>query len=102
MTPDLATTNAFLGIMAAVSAVEALVLVALFAGGIVLYRRLMRTVVDIEAKHVAPASARLNAILDDLKGVTWVMRGAADGADSAVRSGLAWFLRRFRSDRRDA
>jgi pyrimidine operon attenuation protein/uracil phosphoribosyltransferase len=85
-----------LGIMAAVSMLEALVLAGLFAGGLVLYRRLVRTVADLEAKHVAPASAHINAILDDVKDVTSVVRGAADGADGAVRSGFAWLRRRLR------
>jgi pyrimidine operon attenuation protein/uracil phosphoribosyltransferase len=102
MTSDLATTNMLLGIMAAVSLLEALMLVGLFAGGFVLYRRLMRTVADLESKHVAPASARINAILDDVRDVTSVVRGAADSTDSAVRAGLAWLVRRFGSVRRAA
>lgn len=102
MAPDLTTTNLLLGIMAAVSVLEVLVLVGLFAGGLVLYRRLLRTIADIEAKHVAPASARINAILDDVKGVTSVVGGAVDSADGAARAGLAWLLRRFRSVRRAA
>jgi hypothetical protein len=74
-------------------------LVGLFAGGFVLYRRLMRTVADLESKHVAPASARINAILDDVKTVTSVVSDAAYGTNSAVHSGLDWLFRRFRSVR---
>jgi len=102
MTSDLATTNMLLGIMAAVSVLEVLVLPAMFAGGFVLYRRLMRTVTELEARHVAPASARINAILDDVRDVTSVVRGAADSTDSAVRAGLAWLLGRFGWVRRAA
>jgi pyrimidine operon attenuation protein/uracil phosphoribosyltransferase len=99
MTSDLATTNLLLGIMAAVSLLEALMLVGLFAGVFVLYRRLMRTVADLESKHVAPASARINAILDDVKTVTSVVSDAAYSTNSAVHSGLDWLFRRFRSVR---
>ena len=102
MTPDLSTTNAFLGIMAAVSIIEALVLVALLAGGYLIYRRVMRTLSQIEAQHIAPAAARVNAILDDVHGVTSVVKGAAETADSGVRGGLAWLLRRFHSTGRAA
>lgn len=42
MAPDLTTTNALLGIMAAVSLLEALALLALLGGGLVLYRRMMQ------------------------------------------------------------
>ena len=99
MTSDLATTNLLLGIMAAVSLLEALMLVGLFACGFVLYRRLMRTIADLESKHVAPASARINAILDDVKTVTSVVSDAAYSTNSAVHSGLDWLFRRFRSVR---
>lgn len=102
MTSDLATTNVLLGIMAAVSVLEVLAITGLFVGGFLLYRRLMRTIGDIESKHVAPASVRINAILDDVRSVTSVVRGAAVRDDGAVRSGLGWLLRRFRSGGRAA
>ena len=41
--------------------------------------------------------SRVNAILDDIKGISEVARGAADGADAGVRQALAWLLRRFRA-----
>ena len=102
MASDLATTNMLLGIMAAVGVLEVLAIAGLFVGGVLLYRRLMRTIADIESKHVAPASIRINAILDDVKAVTSVVSGATYSTNSAVRSGLAWLVRRFRSVRPDA
>jgi hypothetical protein len=102
MTPDLATTNMLLGIMAAVSVLEVLAIAGLFAGGVLLYRRLMRTIADIESKHVAPASVRINAILDDVRSVTSVVKGAAARDDGQARSGFGWVLRRFRSGGRAA
>ncbi len=102
MTPDLATTNALLGIMAAVSLLEALALLALLAGGFLLYRRVIRLIGGIEERHVAPVTARVNAILDDVKAVTAVIKDAANGAGAGVRWALAWLLREFTSGRRAA
>lgn len=99
MGPDLATTNALLGVMAAVSVIEALALVGLVASAFVMYRRLMRTLADLEARHVGPVAARVNAILDDVHGVTSTVRKAADSADTGVRWGLAWLFRRVRAGR---
>ena len=96
MTPDLATTNALLGIMAAVSLLEALVLVGLFACGYFLYRRVAQAVALIEERQIAPVATRVNAILDDVKEVTSVVRRATGGADTGVRWGLAWLLRQIR------
>jgi len=96
MAPDLSTTNALLGVMAVVSVLEGLALLALIAGGFLLYRRVTRLIEGIEERQIAPVTSRVNAILDDVKGVTTVVRGAADGADAGVRRGLQWLLRRFR------
>ena len=70
MSPDLGTTNIFLGIMAAGSLLQMLAVVGLFAGGFAMYRRFMHVLADIEQRQVEPAVARVNAILDDVKGVT--------------------------------
>ena len=102
MTPDLTTTNALLGVMAAVSVLEALALLALIGGGLLLYRRMARLIAGIEERQVAPITARVNAILDDVKGVTKVAKDAAESADGGVRWGLAWLLRRLRDRQRAA
>lgn len=96
MPADLTTTNVLLGIMAAVSVLEGLAVVGLLLGGFLIYRRLGRVISSIEERHVAPAAARVNAILDDVKGVTSVVKHAAEGAESGVHSGLAWVLRQVR------
>ena len=100
--PDLSTTNALLAIMAAVSLLEGLALIGLFVGGFILYRRVARMIAGIEERHVAPMAARVNSILDDVKGVTTVVHGAASSADAGVRWGLAWLLRQFRQGRQAA
>jgi len=93
---DLTTTNVLLGIMAAVSLLEALAVIALVGAGVVFYRRLLRAIAGIEERQIAPTVARVNTILDDVKGVTSVVKQAADGADAGVRRGLAWLLRQLR------
>lgn len=100
MTPDLATTNALLAILATVSVLEALALVGVLVWGFVLYKRLVQAIGRIEERQIAPVASRVTAILDDVKGVTSVVRLAADGAESGVRAGLSWLFKQLR--KRDA
>ena len=81
MTVDLTTTNVLLGILAAISVLEALAVIGLFAGGYLLFRRLMKLLTEIEQRQVAPAAARVNEILDDIKTVTGAAKRAAERAD---------------------
>lgn len=94
---DLTTTNVLLGIMAAVSLLEAAAVIALLGGGFLMYRRLTDLIAGIEGRQIAPAMSRVNAILDDVKDISGLARGAADGADAGIRQALAWLLRRFRA-----
>ena len=86
MSADLATTNLLLGIMAAVSLLEALLLIGVGAGAFVIYRKVLTLVREIETRQVAPAVARVNAILDDVKGVTVKVKEEADRVDQAIRT----------------
>lgn len=70
MAPDMTTTNALLGIMAAVSLLEATAIVVLLLAAVLMYRRTMQVLGSIEERQVAPAVARVNAILDDVRSVT--------------------------------
>ena len=81
MTVDLTTTNVLLGILATISVLEALAVIGLFAGGYLLFRRLMKLLTEIEERQVAPAVARVNGILDDVKTVTGAAKRAAESAD---------------------
>lgn len=85
MATDLTTTNVLLGIMAAVSLLEAVAIVGLFAGGALLFHRLMQVIRGIEERQVAPAVTRVNAILDDVKGVTSTMKEEAERIDRLVQ-----------------
>jgi hypothetical protein len=85
MTADLATTNAFLGVMAAAAVLEMAALLIVCIAGAILSRRLMRFIDSVEQKQVVPAATRVNAILDDVKEVTSTVRSGADWADRLSR-----------------
>jgi hypothetical protein len=82
---DLTTTNVLLGIMAAVSLLEAAAVIALLGGGFLVYRRLTQLIAGIEQRQITPVVARVNGILDDVKSVSGLARDAA----SWVRGGSA-------------
>src|SRR5947208_3189509 len=83
---DLGTTNLLLGIMAAVSVLEALLVVGVGVACWMVYRRVMVLVDGLEQRQVAPAMARVNAILDDVKEVTAKVREETDRVDHAIRT----------------
>lgn len=93
MTPELGTTNLLLGIMAAVSVLEALVIIGIGIAGFMAYSRVTALVEKatgivegIEARQVAPAMVRVHAILDDVKGVTAKVKEETDRVDHAIHS----------------
>jgi len=86
MAAELGTTNLLLGIMAAVSVLEALALIGAGVAGFMLYRRVMDLVAGLESRQVAPAMARVNAILDDVKGVAATVKEETTRVDSAIRT----------------
>ncbi len=83
---SLSTTNVLLGIMAVVSILEALCIVGVGVAGFLVYRRVMRIVDGLEARQLAPAMARVNAILDDVRGVTTKVREETERVDQAIRT----------------
>jgi hypothetical protein len=93
MTAELGTTNLLLGIMAAVSVLEALVIIGMGIAGFMVYKRVM-SLVDagmvlaqgIEARQVAPAMSRVNAILDDVRDVTTKVKEETERVDNAIHS----------------
>ena len=86
MSGELGTTNLLLGIMAAVSVLEALVIMGLGVAGFMAYRRVMELVVGLESRQVAPAMARVNAILDDVKAVSTRVKEETERVDQAIHS----------------
>jgi hypothetical protein len=93
MTGELGTTNLLLGIMAAASVLEALVIIGAGIAGVVVYRRVTALVDQgmvlasgLEARQVAPAMMRVNAILDDVKDVTATVKSETERVDQAIHT----------------
>jgi hypothetical protein len=86
MTVDLSTTNVLLGIMAAVSVLEALVVIGIGVVGFMAYRQVMTLLQGLESRQVAPAIARVNSILDDVKGVTTKVKEETERVDEAIHT----------------
>ena len=86
MESQLGTTNLFLGVMAAVSVLQALVLIGVGIAGFMAYRKVMALVNRLEEQHVAPAMGRVNAILDDVKMVSAKVKEEAERVDHAIHT----------------
>lgn len=86
MPGDLSTTNMLLAIMAVVSALEALVVLAVGVAGWRAYKRVMDLADDLEQRHIAPVRIQVDAILADLKDVTGRVKEETDRVDYAIRS----------------
>jgi len=81
---NLDTTNVLLGIMTAVSVLEALLLIGLGVGGFMVYRRVMQVVSDLETRQIAPLRAQVDAILLDVKSVTARVSQQTERVDHAI------------------
>ena len=93
MSGELGTTNVLLGIIAAVSVLEGLVIIGAGIAGFMAYKKVMALIDSgmvlaqgIEARQVAPAMARVNAILDDVKGVTAKVKEETERVDQAIHT----------------
>jgi hypothetical protein len=86
MQGNLDTTNVLLGIMAVVSVLEALLLIGVGVSALLAYRRVMTLVNGIEQRQIAPAMARVNAILDNLKNVSATVKQETERVDHAIRA----------------
>lgn len=82
------TTNMWLGVMAVVSVLEALLLIGIGVGGFLVYRRVMQLVTDLEARQVAPLRAKVDAILLDVKSVTARVSEQTERVDHAIHGTL--------------
>jgi hypothetical protein len=81
---NLDTTNLLLAIMAAVSVLEALLLIGIGVGGFIVYRRVMRLVNDVETRQIAPLRDKVDAILLDVKTVTARVSEQTERVDHAI------------------
>jgi hypothetical protein len=91
MDGSLGTTNVLLGIMAAVSVLEGLLIIGVCVACLLVYRKAtalyrdtLEVVVGLERRQVAPAMARVNAILDDFRSVSATVKGETDRVDHAI------------------
>ncbi|HKC56858.1 MAG TPA: hypothetical protein VKC35_12080 [Vicinamibacterales bacterium] len=90
---NLDTTNLLLGIMAAVSVLEAILLIGAGVMAYRLYAQAMQTVREIEARQIVPLVARVDAlmtrvdaILLDVKDVTARVSNRTELVDAAIRT----------------
>ena len=88
---SLNTTNLLLGILAAVSVIEALVLAVAGYMGWKLYTQAMQTIREVEERRIAPLVARVDsvvtkvdAILLDVKGITSRVEQQSERVNSAI------------------
>ena len=70
--------------MAAVSVLEALLLIGIGVGAFMIYRRTMQLVEDLELRQIAPIREKLDDILSDVKTVTARVNQQAERFDHAV------------------
>jgi len=89
---NLNTTNLLLRIMAAVSVLQAIVLIGVGVMAYRLYARATRMVQEVEARHIAPVVASANAlmmridgILLDVKDITARVTNRTERVDHAIR-----------------
>jgi len=89
---NLDTTNLLLGIMAAVSVLQALVLIGLGVMAYRLYTHAMRTVREVEERQIAPLVAKVNtlmirvdSVLVDVKDITSRVTQRTESVDAAIR-----------------
>lgn len=81
---DLGTTNMWLAIMAVVSVLEALLLIGVGVGGLLVYRRVMQLVNDLETRQIAPVREKVDAILLDVKAVTASVNQQTERVNHAI------------------
>jgi len=86
MEAQLGTTNLLLGIMAAAALLQALLLIGAGIAGWTLYQRVTTLLADVEQRHIAPTMSTVNAILDDVRGVTTTVKEETERVDNALRS----------------
>jgi hypothetical protein len=93
MTPHLGTTNLLIGILAAVSLLEVFAVVAVFLAAWLVGRRIVRAINRIGARHGAPATARVGAILEDVRAVTSTAKAQASQLGRLMGAAVAWLRR---------
>ena len=81
---DLHTTNVLLGIIAAVSVLEALALIGAGIAGYLAYSRVMTLISELEVRQIAPLREKVDAILADVKSITARVSHQTERVDHAI------------------
>lgn len=84
MDGSLGTTNVMLGIMAAVSVLEALVVLGIAVVGWRLYSKATATIAELEEKQIKPMAAKVDAILSDVQRLTARLEQRAARVDRSI------------------
>lgn len=82
---NLDTTNLLLGIMAAVSVLEGLLIIGIGVAAWRAYRSMTDLMAGLEERQIAPAMARVNGILDEVKLVATHVRNDTERVEQAIR-----------------
>jgi uncharacterized protein YoxC len=82
---SLTTTNVWLAILAVVSLLEFLMIVAAAAFAFKVYRQVMVAVQTVERVHIAPVRARVDGILDEVQVMTQKVRRLQESVEDALR-----------------
>jgi hypothetical protein len=75
-----------LWIMAAVSVLEALVLMGVAIGGFIVYRRVMQTISELEMRQIAPLRDKVEGILGDVHAITARVSHETQRVDNAIHT----------------
>ena len=75
-----------LWIMAAVSVLEALVLIGVAVGGFIVYRRTMQTISDLETRQIEPLREKVEGILGDVHAITARVSHETQRVDNAIHT----------------
>jgi len=86
MVVDLTTTNILLGIMAVVSLIEGLALVAAGIMGMRMYRQVTEQIQAVEQRHLVPLTNHVLPLLDDAKKLTTQASPVIDEAKVVMQS----------------
>ena len=84
MPGDLQSLSVPLWIMAAVSVLQALLLIGIGVAGYLAYSRVMTVVNDLEARQIAPLREKADAILADVKSITARVSQQTERVDHAI------------------
>jgi len=102
---DLQSLSVPLWIMAAVSVLQALLLIGTGVAGYLAYSRVMTLVNDLEARQIAPLREKADAILADVKSITARVSQQTERVDHAISGTIervddtAWRVRAGVHDR---